>query len=46
VLFLQCLRMLKCALRFGGQLPAGKKLLPYQAAFTLCKRALFGPPKT
>lgn len=44
VLVLQALRMLRCALKFGRLLPAGKKLLPYQTALALLKRALAGNP--
>ena len=42
VLFWQFLRMLRCALKFGHKLPAGKRLLPYQTAFTLLKQTLAG----
>ena len=42
VLLWQCLRMLRCALKFGNLLPAGKKALPFATAWQLFKRALSG----
>jgi len=42
ILFSQCLRMLWCGLKFGHQLPAGKRTLPCRTAITLLKRALLG----
>lgn len=42
VLIWQCLRMLKCAFKFGSLLPEGKKALPFATAWQLFKRALSG----
>lgn len=42
VLLLQALRMIRCAVKFGHRLPAGRKLLPYQTVYALLRRALTG----